>query len=251
MRLSRSRAAEGGDAARARLQRLIAKPFAHRGRHGGGVPENSRAAFEAAVAAGHGVELDVQAGADGRLCVFHDFDLDRLTDRTGPVSRLALAELVSLRLRGSAETIPSLEEALALVGGRVPLLIEIKTRRAAVAALCRAVAGLLAGYHGDVGVMSYHPGVSRWFRRLGGSAVPGLVMRETGPGAVRTALLRRIVLRRARPLFLAYHFLDLPSRFAAAQRARGMPLLTWTCRSEADRAKAARWADQIIYEEGP
>src|SRR6185503_573372 len=92
------------------LARLIAKPFAHRGLHGPAAPENSRAAFEAAIAAGHGIELDVQASADGEAMVFHDYELERLTEGNGALRTLGAAELGRIRLRGSDETIPTLAE---------------------------------------------------------------------------------------------------------------------------------------------
>src|SRR6187401_1895693 len=89
----RSRSMPSSPSRQDRLGKLIAKPFAHRGLHGPGRIENSRAAFEAAIAAGHGIELDVQSSADGRAMVFHDSTLDRLADGAGPVCGLVAAEL--------------------------------------------------------------------------------------------------------------------------------------------------------------
>src|SRR5687768_7919763 len=77
----------------AQLERLIARPFAHRGLHGGGRIENSRAAFEAAIQAGHGIELDVQASADGVAMVFHDERLDRLAEAEGRIAERSAWEL--------------------------------------------------------------------------------------------------------------------------------------------------------------
>src|SRR3954454_12409043 len=122
------------------LAGLIARPFAHRGLHGGGRIENSRAAFAAAIAAGSGIELDVQASADGEAMVFHDADLARLADARGALAAWSAAELGRFRLNGSDETIPTLSEILALIAGRAPLLIEVKSPRRGVDALCRSVA---------------------------------------------------------------------------------------------------------------
>jgi len=237
--LSQSRQAE--------LRALIAKPFAHRGLHGPGRPENSRAAFEAAIAAGHGIELDVQASCDGEAIVIHDYDLDRLTEGHGGVRTLAAAELGRIRLRDSDETIPTLAEILTLVNGRSPLLIELKSPDRRVAALSRAVDRALAGYQGRAAVMSFNPEIGRWFARHAPGRLRGLVVSEAGKG-LRGIPARHFALWRSRPDFLAYDIGDLPSRFAGAQRARGMKVLTWTCRSFADRARAAEHADQIIYE---
>ena len=231
-----------------RLAELIARPFAHRGLHGPGVPENSRAAFEAAVAAGRGIELDVQPSADGEAMVFHDARLERLAEAQGPVRGLAADALSRIRLRGSAETIPTLADALALVAGRVPLLIELKTPGRRSGALSRAVERALAGYDGPVAAMSFNPAVGAWFARHAPERLRGLVVSEAGKPR-RGRLRRALAAWWARPDFLAYDVRDLPSAFAARARARGRKVLTWTCRSGEERALGAAFADQIIYEE--
>jgi glycerophosphoryl diester phosphodiesterase len=232
------------------LRALIAKPFAHRGLHGPGRIENSRAAFLAAIEARHGIELDVQASADGRAMVFHDEDLDRLAEGRGPLGARSAAELARIRLRDSDETIPSLAEMLALIGGQAPLLIEVKAPGRDAAALSRSVAGALRGYQGPVAVMSFNPEVGHWFAQHEPARLRGLVVTEKGR-KWRGRLLRRLALWRARADFLAYDIRDLPSRFAEARRRAGMRVLTWTCRTARDRARAAEHADQIIYEAEP
>jgi len=232
------------------LARLIARPFAHRGLHGAGRPENSRAAFEAAVAAGHGIELDVQASADGKAMVIHDYELERLTEGFGSARTLGSAELGRIRLKGSDETIPTLSEILALIAGRAPLLIEVKSPDRRVAGLSRAVIRALAGYKGPVGVMSFNPEIVHRLARLAPDLLRGLVVTEQGK-SLRGLWERPWSLWRAKPDFLAYDIRDLPARFAGAQRARGMPVLTWTVRTLQDRARAAEHASQIIYEAEP
>ena len=227
---------------------LAAAPIAHRGLHGDGRVENSRAAFEAALAAGHGIELDVQASGDGEAMVFHDALLDRLTEDIGPVADRTAAELSAIELRGSEDRIPSLGEVLRLIDGRVPLLIEVKARRRRAAGLARAVARALDGYRGPVGVMSFNPGVPHWFERHAPAVLRGLVVTEEGKRGLRGRLERLASIPWADPDFLAYDIRDLPSRFAAAFRASGKPVFTWTVRSENDRARAAANADQVIHE---
>jgi glycerophosphoryl diester phosphodiesterase len=95
--------------------------------------------------------------------------------------------------------------------------------------------------------MSFNPEIGHWFARHAPEVLRGLVVTEAGK-SWRGWLSRRFALWRARPDFLAYDIRDLPSRFAAAQRAKGLPTLTWTCRSDTDRMRAALHADQIIYE---
>jgi glycerophosphoryl diester phosphodiesterase len=227
-----------------RLEALFAKPFAHRGLHGAGIVENSRAAFLAAVDAGHGIELDVQASADGEAIVFHDYELGRLTDAEGKLAEMSAAALSAIPLRGASEGLPTLGEILALIAGRVPLLIEVKSPGRKVGALSGAVARALDPYIGPVAVMSFNPQVPRWFARHRPEVLRGLVVTEEGRPE-RGRLKRRLSLWWSKADFLAYDVRDLPSRFAASS---GLPVATWTVRTEAQRATAAAHADQIVYE---
>lgn len=228
---------------------LGAQDYAHRGLHRAGVPENSLAAFEAAVAQGLGIELDVQRSSDGQAVVFHDWTLDRLTDYGGEVSRFSAAQLSQVRLDGTEETIPTLRQVLAQVAGRVPLLIEIKSRQGGhVAPLCLAVRRVLEGYTGQYAVISFDPRVSRWFFRHSPHIVRGFTVSEGEDRALPGLIRRRLALWHARPDFLTYDVRDLPSRFAAGQRARGLPIVTWTVASAAHRQRAAFHADADIVE---
>jgi glycerophosphoryl diester phosphodiesterase len=227
------------------LARLGAVPFAHRGLHGADVVENSLAAFAAAVAAGHGIELDVQLSRDGEAMVFHDYRLDRLTGEAGAVAGRTAAELGATAYRGGEGRIPTLPEVLRLIGGQVPLLIEVKSPDRRVGRLCRAVGRALDGYAGPVGVMSFNPEVGRWFARHAPGALRGLVVSESGKRSLRGRIERRLSLLRSSADFLACDIRDLPSGFAGAA---GLPVYTWTVRTDADRASAAAHADQIIYE---
>lgn len=223
--------------------------YAHRGLHGPGVPENSPAAFAAAIDRGLGIECDVQRTLDGQAVVFHDWELDRLSGETGPLTRHSAAQLGKIALAGGEDTIPSLRQVLDQVAGKVPLLIEVKSKRdRQVAALCLAVRRQLEGYRGAHAVMSFDPRVSRWFAANAPLTTRGLVVTEEHDKALSGRLRRHLWLWHARPDFLAYDIRDLPSRFAAAQRKRGLPLLTWTVRSPELRERAAVHADAPIAE---
>ena len=159
--------------------------FAHRGMHGRGIPENSPSAFAAAIARGLGIECDVQRTGDGEPLVFHDWDLDRLTGESGPVAGRSAEQLSAIDLSGSADQIPVLRDLLTLIGGQVPLLIEVKSRKEMpVADFCAAVRHTLEGYDGAHAVMSFDPRVSRWFADHAPDTVRGLVMTEEGERGV-------------------------------------------------------------------
>ncbi|HEX4847057.1 MAG TPA: glycerophosphodiester phosphodiesterase family protein, partial [Novosphingobium sp.] len=208
--------------------------YAHRGLHGPAVPENSPSAFAAAIEKGMGIECDIQRSLDGQAMVFHDTTLDRLTAQTGPLAERSAEALGKIVLTGSADTIPTLRELLRQIGGKVPLLIEIKSERSdgrRVRAICLAVRRELEGYPGPHAIMSFDPRVVRWFADHSRLTLRGLVMTEEDDKALPGMIRRRLWLWHARPDFLAYDIRDLPSRFAAAQRRRGLPVLTWTVRS--------------------
>lgn len=223
--------------------------YAHRGLHGGNTPENSPSAFAEAIGRGLGIECDVQRTRDGKAVVFHDWELDRLTDDKGPVDKRDAAEIEKILLSGSNDAIPQLGRLLDQVGGEVPILIELKSafdRR--TSPLCMAVQRALEGYRGKYAVMSYDPRVARWFRKHSPQTVCGLVMKEAGRNSPRAKWGRRKLFWYAKPDFLAYDVRDLPSRFAAAQRRRGIPVLTWTVNTEALRKIAIDHADALIAE---
>ena len=223
--------------------------YAHRGLHGDAVPENSPGAFAAAIEQGFGIECDVQRSSDGHAMVFHDWELDRLTDESGPVYKRSAEQLSAVRLSGSSDCIPTLRQFLDQVAGRVPILIEVKSRKdRKVLPLCMAVRRVLEGYVGAHAVMSFDPRVGAWFAKHSPRTVRGLVVTEENDKALPGRMRRRLSLWHARPDFLAYDIRDLPSPFAAAQRRRGLPVATWTVRSAELRRRAAEHADAPIAE---
>lgn len=222
--------------------------YAHRGLHGPHAPENSLAAFEAAAARRLGIELDVQRSSDGQAIVFHDWELDRMTAETGPLIWRSADQLGRIRLVGDG-MIPTLRQALDTIGGRVPVLIEIKTRASTrVAALCLTVRRALEGYRGEHAVISFDPRVSHWFAVHSPLTVRGLSFTEEGERTLGARVRRRFSLWHARPDFLTYDLRDLPCPLATHQRRRGMKLVAWTVRTAQDRERVDALADAWIAE---
>jgi glycerophosphoryl diester phosphodiesterase len=237
---------------------LTARPIAHRGLHdlGAGRIENSLGAAAAAVERGFGIEVDVRLTADERVVVFHDEMLDRLTNTAGPIAGRNLAELRGMRLGGSGERIPSLEELLEAVAGRVPLVIELKSLWNGDARLAQRATALLDTYQGPVALMSFDPDLMQSVAELAPDLPRGLIAdRFRGEGWPGLSEARRFVLRQliatatVRPGFIAYAVRCLPAPPPLfLKRSLGVKLLTWTVRTAGDRAVAARFADQIIFE---
>ena len=248
------------DTTRPELGWLVAKPIAHRGLHdlAAGVIENSGSAAKAAIAGGFGIECDVQLTADGQAVVFHDFVLDRLTAETGPVVARTAADLGRLTLTGSSDPILTLPAFLDLIGGRVPLVIEIKSRFDGDLALTRRTVEVLAGYKSHpIVIKSFDPAIVTALRELAPEIPRGIVaMNAYDYGDYdrlsperKHALANLLHFTESQPHFLSWKVADLESAAPyLCRNAIGMPLMTWTVRTPADREMAARHADQMVFE---
>lgn len=240
---------------------FLARPIAHRGYHDrrAGRIENSPAAFDAAMRAGYGIELDLQLSRDGQAMVFHDDHLGRLTEAEGAVAERDASDLSALRLRGSGDTVPSLATVLAQVAGRVPLLVELKDQDGQMGEtdgrLEAAVAADLAGYAGTVALMSFNPHSVARMAALCPGIARGLTTcamtaeDEPGLSAERRAELRAIPdYDRTGACFVSHDIDDLPSARVAELQARGAQVLCWTVRSPDAEARARQFADNITFE---
>lgn len=227
--------------------------FAHRGLHGRGVPENSLAAFEAAATRGYAVELDVQLSSDGEVMVFHDYDLSRMTGSPKKLSELTAKELCALCLADTDERIPTFSEVLSLIGGRVPLLIELKGESFDTS-LCEKVAALLDGYGGEYCIESFNPLLISAMRKCLPSAYYGLlytnVCRERREYSVKNIAVSCMALNfLAKPNFIAYSKDDrssLPTRLST--RLYRAPRYVWTVRGDEELTTALKRGECPIFE---
>jgi glycerophosphoryl diester phosphodiesterase len=223
--------------------------YAHRGLHREGVPENSIAAAEGAIAADMGIECDIQMSRDNVPMVFHDWELARLTSATGIVASHTADELEALNLLGTDQHPARLVHFLERVAGRVPMLIEIKSLPGFdVARSCAAVALAIRDYRGAIAVMSFDPRVPMWFAEHAHSTLRGLVGTDSYENGFEGIWRNAAALAEAKPDFLAIDVRDLTRPEAGAWRADGRPLLTWTVRSPETRALGLAHADALIAE---
>jgi glycerophosphoryl diester phosphodiesterase len=238
---------------------LVARPIAHRGLHdrAAGRLENTLSAAQAAIEGGFAIECDVQDSADGEALVFHDHTLDRLTEARGPVRERRTADLVALAVGGTGDRIPTLSAFLDRIAGRVPLIVEIKSRFDGDLRLIRRAAQILRGYAGPVAAKSFDPAVVAALRELAPDLPRGIVAESRyehpdwanlGP-AQKHAMGNLLHLAETRPDFLSWRVADLPSAAPFLCRHLGhMPVMTWTVRTEEDRRRAAAHADQMVFE---
>lgn len=236
-------------------------PLAHRGLHGlaHGCAENSCTAFRGARDAGYGIELDIQMSRDGEAMVIHDYVLERLTGREGFIAKTDAADLGRITLTGGSDTIPTLREVLRIVGGQVPLLVELKDQDGAlgrnVGRMARRVAELLDGYRGPLACMSFNPHAMAAMREVAPDMVLGLA---TGPFEsefwshvpdARLAEVRAMPdLARVGAGFISHKLNDLTVGHVAVARAAGLSVLSWTIRSLEEEKIVRSIADNITFE---
>ena len=237
------------------LDWLITRPLAHRGLHDeqNGIMENMLSAFAAAVAASYGIECDLQISSDGEAMVYHDDVLGRLSDGKGRLDALTAAELKRVAFKGTADRMMTLGELCDFVAGRVTLLLELKSSLASDRRLATRTAKVLCGYGGQAAVMSFDPAQIADLRSIAPRLTQGIAVRNPAWAEVaatpRRALAGLLQALRARPQFLAYSIANLPALLPTLARTLfGLPLLAWTVRSTDDQRKAARYADQMIFE---
>lgn len=239
---------------------LTARPIAHRGLHdlASGVIENSVSAAQAAIAGGFAIECDVQLSADEEALVFHDFTLERLTGEAGRVDARKAAELSHIGLKGSGDRIPTLTGFLDAIGGRTPLVIEIKSRFDGDLRLAKRTAEIVAGYKDrPIVLKSFDPVIVAALRELAPGFARGIVAMNAyeyddyvhlSP-AQKHALANLLHFEESRPDFVSWKVADLPSAAPfLCRKALGLPLMSWTVRTPEDRARAAEHADQMVFE---
>jgi glycerophosphoryl diester phosphodiesterase len=238
---------------------LTARPVAHRGlhNHARGIIENMPAAADAAVSGNFSIECDIQLTADGEAMVHHDDALGRLTVGSGALLNMTAAELRAVEFRDTPERMMSLGDLCALVDGRVPLVIEVKSHFDGDRKLVKRMAEVLASYSGPAVGMSFDPDQVLALRQTMPELPRGIVAErsyepadwpEATPDQRRGMMHLRHAFR-TRPHFVAYWINELPS--AAPWIARnlfGLPLLTWTVRTPEQCRRAAQYADQMIFE---
>lgn len=229
----------------------FATDYAHRGLHGGDIDENTLEAFAAACDAGYGIELDVQLASDKQVIVLHDYDTSRMCGAKYSVSATDSKTLTELKTTTGGSHIPLFKDVLNTVGGRVPLLIELKGENLNTD-LCREVHRLLCEYGGEYCVESFNPVLLRSFKKLEPQTVCGILscrmnnMRSMN-FLMRFALENMLLNFLCRPDFVAYKF-DEINFSARLCRRMGAMLFAWTPRGSEQCLDAKKRFDAIIFE---
>jgi len=228
---------------------LVETPIAHRGYHTKNIPENSLSAFSKAIEKGYAIELDVKMLADGTLVVFHDESLARMTGNDGYLKYLNKSDLKALTLKGSKETIPTLQEVLDLVDGRVPLLIEFKNYFKP-GKYEQAVIDVLKKYKGEFAVQSFNPYSLGYIEKHAPTFIRGQLAGYFK--GEKLSWLKKLLLRSMRfnkkvshPDFICYDASDLPNRYV--RRFNKLPLLGYGVTSKEEYMKVVKYCDNIVF----
>ena len=238
---------------------LIARPIAHRGLHdrARGIIENMPSAIDAAVAGNFAIEVDLQPSADNEAMVHHDYELGRLTQGSGELLSLTAAQLKQVGFKHTAEHMMTLGDLCARVAGRVPLVLEVKSRFDGNRTLVKRMAEVLASYSGPVVAMSFDPEQVMAIRKLMPDLPRGIVAerhytegewKQLPPKKTREMTGLRHAFR-TQPHFVSYRVDDLPALAPwIVRNGFGCALITWTVRTPEQRVRTARYADQMTFE---
>jgi glycerophosphoryl diester phosphodiesterase len=247
---------------------LVERPIAHRGFHDAarGVIENTPRSAEAAIARRFAIEFDVQMSRDGEAFVFHDQTLDRLTDASGPFAAMSAAEIVKIRIKGADEPPPTLAAFLKAVGGRTPVICELKSRFDGDWGVADRVAALAAAYDGPLAFKSFDHDLAAYLKlrrpgmRSGRSCPVGLLAQasyDDPEWASLSAEQKRDWadfdhFDHVRPDFLSWNVDNLPHKIPfLVKELLGAPVMAWTVRNARQREAARKWADQIVFDGDP
>lgn len=229
---------------------LVETPIAHRGYHTKNIPENSLAAFSKAIEKGYAIELDVKMLADGTLVVFHDESLARMTGNDGYVKYLNKEDLKALTLKGSKEHIPTFQEVLDLVDGKVPILVELKNYFKP-GKYEQAVIDTLKKYKGEFAVQSFNPYSLGYIKEHAPNFIRGQL--SSYFKGEKLSWLKKAVLRSMRfnkrvsePHFINYDASTLPNRYV--RKYKNLPLIAHVVRSNEEYRRVVKYCDNIIFE---
>ena len=238
-----------------RLRRFQKFAYAHRGLHSEGVPENSMAAFRAALEKGYGVELDVHLMKDGNLAVIHDYSLLRTAGADVQIEELTAPELENYRLE-NGETIPLFSDVLQLWGGKTPMIIELKSTMRNAAALTHTAVAAMADYKGVWCMESFDPRCLRHLKKHYPHIVRGQLSENfvRNPKSELPYILKWVMALMlsnflSRPDFIAYNFADRKMlSFRLCRKLWRLPAVAWTLKTQEELDAAIADGQIPIFE---
>ena len=230
---------------------IVKQPIAHRGLFDEKIPENSLASFKNAIKNKIAIDLDVSCLADGTPVIFHDEKLARMTGKDGFISNCKYADIEKLTLSGTKERIPTLEEALDVIDGKVPVFIEIKNY-GKVGAFEKAVWKVLQNYRGDYAVISCNPYSLEWFKKNAPKVKRGQsssFFKDKEIIGVRRFALKRMMLNKkvSEPNFIVYKAEDMPNKYVKKYYGK-LPIIACVLKNAEDGARVKDLCDNFLFD---
>lgn len=228
------------------LKWMIERPIAHRGLHdvSKGIYENTLSAARAAVEGGYNIELDIQPSSDMVPMVFHDYELERLTNESGETRSVSAHTLSKIFIKDSKDKIPTLEAFLNVIDGKVGLVIELKGRKNEDEGFVAAIAELLSTYKGDAVIMSFEHHILKDAR----SVAPHLALGLTAEGDDRSYEKHKSIAQECDVDFISYYVKELDCKFVREFVETGRRSISWTIRTPDDKAYSDNFVDQVTFE---
>lgn len=226
---------------------LFTRPVAHRGLWGKDIIENSIPAYKNAVSHGYPIEIDVYCTTDGVLMSFHDKSLFRMTGADGFIYEKTFAELNKLHLLNSEQKIPTLEQVLECVDGKVPLLIELKDQPNG--SYIEKFVARMKSYKGEFAVQAFNPLYINKVKKLAPEFIRGIL--GTNENVDGTTHFTRFIIRKLplnfliKPDFISYKHTALPLK---KRKTKNKFIFAWTLTDQLSADTALKYADNIIFE---
>lgn len=207
--------------------------------------ENTLPAFKKALSKGYIIELDIHLTKDNNIIVFHDYNTKRMTNIDKVVENSTYQELNKQKILH----IPTLEEVLKLVNGKVPLLIEIKQNQK-VGPLEKKLMDMLKKYNGQYAIQSFNPKTIYWFKKNYPNVIRGqLSYSNHSYNPIKRFIFRKMFFNLiTKPNFISYRYNDLTIKQINKYRKKGIIIIAWTINSKKNYEKYKDIYDNLICE---
>ena len=225
---------------------LYSNLIAHRGLHNDKYPENSIGAFKRAIRKNYIIELDVHLIKDGTVVVFHDDNLYRMCGKRKEIKDYTYSELRKLKLLNTKYTIPTLESVLKLIGGRVPVIVELKYDLKA-GILEKEVSKFLDNYNGEFCVKSFSPLSILWFKKNRPNYIRGLLISNKARNFKERLMHSFIPFLVCKPDFISCNYLLYNNR-KIKKYMKKHPVIAWTIRTDNNYKKYKNKFSNLIVE---
>ena len=214
------------------------------------IPENSMLAFDKALEKGYSIEVDVNMTQDGYIVVFHDNSLKRMTGIKNDITTMTLSEIKKFKLLGTENKIPTFEDVLLQVSGKVPILIEVKPN-SKYKELMEKLINLLEKYNGKYSIQSFDPRIVYWLKKnmpqISRGQISSKNIREVKSRILKILLGKMVFNVITKPNFISYQYLSINEKFYKKQKNKGREVIAWTLKNKEDYEKIRDYCDMVVF----